>query len=382
MRILFLAPRFPLPALKGDKLRAWQVLRVLSRKHDVHLVTYTSGADERDRLAEVGEFCEVHAVPFSFVQRASAAASKPGTKTPLQVALFSSAVIRRTVEHLLPLADAVHCNTLRMCGNLPWPCPKPVIVDFIDALSASTYAAATSKPVPARWIYRAEAHRLAAYERGLVEQADRCFAVSSRDAQALGGGVDVAPHGVDTSVFKPPAAPAARAGIVFTGNLGYPPNEAAALECVNEIFPRVKARLPEATLTIAGTRPSKALRATRKEGVNLTGYVEDMAAVLQCAAVALAPMRTGGGVKTKVLEAMAAGAAVVATPEANVGIEAKPEHEILLGETPDRLADQVVRLLTAPELAEAVGDAARGHVEAHFSKEKALAPILDAYSAL
>jgi glycosyltransferase involved in cell wall biosynthesis len=280
----------------------------------------------------------------------------------------------------LAQADVVHLNTLRMVGNLPPDYVIPLVVDFIDALSA-TYRRHKALP-PVGWFYRAEAQRLRTCECALATKAAFATAVSEEDARRLSPIVSVIPHAVDTDVFRPPPPNTERNGIVFTGNLSYPPNVEAATWFVRHVFPEVRARVPEVTLRLVGDSPARSVQALTGDGIEVTGFVPSVADALQRAGVALAPVRSGSGVKTKVLEAMACGTPVVATPEANAGIGAEDGREILLAGNTNAFAEAVVELIGDPGRAASVGAAGRALVEERFSLDVMSSILLERYSRL
>lgn len=382
MRILFLAPRFPLPTVKGDKLRAWQFLRLLSSVHEVTLLSYIHSAEELALRAEVEKVCEVVTVPFGPVARGLGLVGAAFSRVPLQALLFGSGPMKRRVAELLHGCDVVHCNTLRMASNLPEPCPVPLVVDFVDALSATYRRRAESSGFAKGLAFGFEAKRLAAYEERLQRQAAFACAVSAEDAEALGGGVVAVPHGIDTEEFCPPEPGAERAGIVFTGNMQYPPNVEAAVFFAREVFPKVRSRVRDARLRLVGVNPSAEVRALAGDGIEVAGYKPSVAEELRRSAVAVAPVRSGGGVKTKILEALGCGTPVVAMAAANAGINARDGEEIVLAENAEDMAEAVVSLLEERERAEALGMAGRALVERAFSWEVTGRRLLEAYETL
>jgi len=380
MRILFLAPRFPLPATKGDQLRAWQFIQALAEEHAVTLLTYRS-ADVTDAAVRAAEpVCRVELVPRRGAVAGAAAAAFG--RLPVQTGYYTAPPMRRRVRELAATHDMLHANTFRMLGNVPDRLPIPLVVDFIDALSLYFRDLAGWCPSVLRPFVRIEARRAAAYERALVDRAAWACAVSQHDAAAIGPGVAVLPHSIDPNTFAPPPQDAPRDGIVFTGNLRYPPNRDAALWLASAVMPKVIARVPGARLRIVGVDPPAALRRVRTPGVTVTGRVPDMAEELGRAAVAVAPMRMGCGVKTKILEAMGCATPVVATPMANRGIDARDGEEIVLAADVETMAGEVAALLTDRARAQRIGAAGRRLVAARFSWETVNRHLLAAYARL
>ena len=383
MRILFLTPRFPLPAVKGDKLRAWQFIRLLSEAHEVVLISYVASEEERSRLQEVAAFCELETIPFRKPARTAGMFRAMAMRRPFQAALYESSAMREAVRKWLPGVDAVHCNTLRIAGNVPTPCPVPMVVDFIDALSKTYHGAGETMSMPLSAAVAGEARRLRIWEQELARRASHSLAVSAHDAASLGPDVRVIRHCVDVDSFIPPGPEASpRKDIVFTGNLGYRPNAEAAWRLAREIFPYVRQQVPDARLRIVGPDPRGLARELASERITVTGFVPDIVAELQTAAAAAAPVNAGGGVKTKVLEAMACGAPVVATSEANRGIEAIPGEEILIGDNAMDFGGHVAELLQEQERAAALGRAGRELAVREFSWRQVGKELLALYEEL
>lgn len=168
--------------------------------------------------------------------------------------------------------------------------------------------------------------------------------------------------------------------LLFVGNLNHPANRHAVRHAAQRIFPLVRERRPEATLTIVGQRPSTF--GTDLAGIDLTGLVEDVVPYLDEAAVFVAPLRTGGGMRVKVLEALSAGKAVVGYPEAFDGLAVEHARHVLVAATPEEFAELVLRLLADRNEREEIGRAARQWASANVSWDAVLDQYDDLYRAL
>jgi polysaccharide biosynthesis protein PslH len=229
------------------------------------------------------------------------------------------------------------------------------IVDLVDVDSEKWREFAGHAGAPLRWAYALEARRLAQCEGRAAACADRLLLVSDIEADCLrrrlpAAPVSVVPNGVDTEYFTPAsdAAGAAEPGIVFVGALDYRPNVDAVLFFLDQVWPALRARLPAATFTAVGHRPSAGLQAAARRagaGVRVAGSVADVRPYLHAAAVFAAPLRFGRGTKNKVLEAMAAGVPVVASRVAVDGLAVRDGSDVLLAETAGEHADALFALL-------------------------------------
>lgn len=172
------------------------------------------------------------------------------------------------------------------------------------------------------------------------------------------------PNGVDVDYFKPPSDQKQSAAldppkVVFTGHMSNPNNETAAKYLVQDIAPLIWQRMPQTQVQIVGSEPSAAVRALASERVTVTGRVEDMRPYLWNAGVVLLSMRSGTGIKNKLLEAWAASSPVVATPLACQGVPVVDGENLLLGNTPQELAEATCGLLADPARRQTLADKGR-----------------------
>ena len=166
--------------------------------------------------------------------------------------------------------------------------------------------------------------------------------------------------------------------VLFVGNFIHPPNVAAAMSLVTAIFPRVRAACPGAILEIVGGSAPSQLRALGSDTVHVTGAVDTVAPYLDRAAVVAAPLTVGGGVRIKVLEALAAGKAVVASSRAVEGITARPGREIVVADGETTTAEAIVELLRHENARAELGRRARTWA----TRELAWSTMADRYEAL
>ncbi len=196
---------------------------------------------------------------------------------------------------------------------------------------------------------------------------DLVVTVSAEDAALLPVPAAVVTNGVDTARFQPTSVPDS-GRVVFTGALHTSPNRDGILWFASEVWPAVRARVPDAKLEIVGSRPpADVLALGRLDGVEVKPDVPDVAPFLASARVAVVPLRIGSGSRLKALEAMASGRPVVGTSVGLGGLELEPGRDALIADEPDALAEQVTRCLTDSELAVSLGAAGRRLVEDRYS---------------
>jgi glycosyltransferase involved in cell wall biosynthesis len=267
---------------------------------------------------------------------------------------------------------------------LPAGCALPLVVDLVDALSAS-YRRWRAVAAPWLWpVLAFEARRLARYEDAVAMRGGTIsVVVSEEERRALGRAgarTIVNPNGVDLDALAFAPEGGAPGAVVFVGNLGYAPNADGIAWFVREVWPAVRRRVPTATLRIVGPRAGRRVVALgRAPGVSLTGIVPDVHAMLRGAEVAIAPLRVGAGIQNKVLEAMATGTPVVATRRAVGGIPVEPGTHCLVADTPGEFAAAVASLLGDARLRQRLSVAGRALVTARYAWERCVRALEAVY---
>lgn len=230
---------------------------------------------------------------------------------------------------------------------------------------------------PLRWaLSEADWHRWPRYERMLWHRFDRIQVFTARDAQSLAmiapdlaDRVRVNPFSIDIPAPLDPALEQA-GSILFVGNYTHPPNVDAALWLGSEIMPLLRQRYPAIRLTLVGSFPSAAMLAMAGDDIIITGRVPEIEPYLERAAVVLAPIRTGGGMRMKVLQGMAIGKAVVTTPRGAEGLTIQGQQPPLaVAEDAAGIADHILRLLNSEAERRSLGRRARQFALEHYSPD-------------
>ncbi|MFZ5616661.1 MAG: TIGR03087 family PEP-CTERM/XrtA system glycosyltransferase [Pseudomonadota bacterium] len=373
--ILYLAHRIPYPPNKGDKIRSWRTLEHLARRFRVHLAAFVDDRGDFQHRDHLESVCEsVALVPLN--RRVATLRSAAGllTGAPLTRAYYRDARMAAAVAEARKnglVAEIAFSSS--MAQYLREKAGAPRIVDLCDADSAKWSEYARRKSWPMSAVYEREGRLLAEEETRIINWAEAAFAVSEEEADLLGNrdGVEKEVqwfcNGVDAEYFKPSAADGARSTAVFVGAMDYWANIDAVLWFAREIWPAVRASAPGATFAIVGSNPAKEIRALGgSDGVIVTGRVEDVRPYVAGADLVVAPMRIARGVQNKVLEAMAMGKAVIATPAALEGIDAQTGVEAIAAASPDSFAREVLKLAEDRSAAMRIGAAARTRILADY----------------
>ena len=379
MELLLVTPRFPYPTRTGDTLTVFHLLKHFSPRHTVDLVSCADEPLPAAHIAAVAPFCRsIHTVPIPPLRSAIKGVGAVLRRRPLQAEWFYSSRAARTIEQLVRhnRYDVLYAHTVRAARYLtelkpPWPSLRVLAMQISMQLNYRRLAHYERNPFY-RLIFNYEAARLRTFESELVEHFDRVLVISEVDRAAICNRHDErfieCPHGV-TLDDKPALFEERETNtIVFSGNMNYRPNVDAAMFFVREIFPSIRARVPNVVFFIVGAKPHRSIQALRKAaGVKVTGEVESVYSWLRRATIGINPLRAGAGLQNKLLEGMACGLPMVVTPLANEGIKAVPETHLLAAETPEAFANDVVRLLENADLRRRLGEAARKFIEDNWS---------------
>ncbi len=377
-KLLFLTHRFPYPANKGDKIRALNILEHLSATHEVFLGCVdgdaegeapTSWAKERGFEVYCGSLGRSERLP-----RTALAALKG---QPLSVGYFHHPGLASWVMdvHSRHQPDLIYAFSSAMAQYAEGRAPKSrFVMDFVDVDSIKWRQYAATRNAPASWIYSMEARRLLAHDRAIAKAADASLFVSVAERALFEALVPEASaklhavsNGVDTGYFTPTGKETNSQTIAFVGVMDYWPNVEAVSWFAANVFPLVRAAVPEARFQIVGSKPTPAVRALESvSGVEVTGSVPDVRPYLEQARVVVAPLRIARGIQNKVLEGMAMARPIVTTPEALEGIHAKDGAQVLVANTPDTFSAAVIRCLRDDAL-QAMGKRAREFVLSEFS---------------
>ena len=379
MRILLVTPRFPYPTRTGDTLTVYHMLRHFSRRHEIDLVSCAGRMPSPEDVAAVTPFCRsVHTVPISRLRSVLNGSAGMLRGRPLQAGWFYSRKLARVVERLVGHAryDVLYAHTIRSARYLTdlqsdHRSLRVLAMQISMRLNYERLSRYERNPLY-RLVFKHEAARLRTFEPHLVDRFDRTLIISDVDRSAIADGrmerFFACPHGV--KLDDQPVRPEEREPntIVFSGNMNYRPNVDAATFFCREIWPRVRAVVPQSVLFIVGANPdSSIIELSRDPQVEVTGEVPSIYAWLRRAAIGIDPLRAGAGLQNKVLEGMACGLPMVVTPVANEGVNAVPETHLLTADSAAAFADQVVRLLQNTALRRQLGEAARRFIEEHWT---------------
>ena len=379
MTILFLTSRIPYPPYRGDKLKIWNLLRQLSKRHKIVLVSFIQHEQERRYETQLKEVCqEIHLVHLSRWKSLLNCVLAIFGSEPFQVAYYRSArmaaVLHETLARVNP--DVIHTHLIRMAQYTVSRTQCPRILDLTDAVSLYLSRLSTVHHNPfVRWLVSLELTRMVAYE-SIISHFDRSLVCSEHDRRFLASRIPTADigllyNGVDLEAFSVNGTIQAEPHrIIFTGNMSYVPNRDGAKFFVQEIFPHIREKIPDATFFIVGQDPPASVRALASQRIIVTGFVSDIRQEYLKSAVAVSPVRFGAGTLNKILEPLALGIPVVSTSVGIDGLGLKAGKEILVADEPQAFATAVVRMLSDKKLRAEIAGSAAEKIRARYSWEK------------
>jgi sugar transferase (PEP-CTERM/EpsH1 system associated) len=357
VRLAFLTHRVPYAPNRGDRIRAYQMLRYF-KAQGIHVCLVALAHDDEEVAHAAGLTSLVDALHVVRVTRARnllKAVPALATERPLTHVLLDSGKMRPVLEQVRrqwqPDAVLAYCSGMARFAMEPPLVTLPFVLDMVDVDSFKWEGLAEASPGPRAWLYRREARVLRRFEANATRDARATLVVSTREAEALKS-LDrafapvVLPNGVDVESFRNAEPPSTRPEVVFTGVFSYRPNEAGALWLIEQVWPLVRQRQPDAHLTLVGTGPGAMLeRRAAQAGVEVTGTVPDVRPYLWRAAVAVAPLDAAHGVQNKVLEAVAAGLPAVVTPAVHEGLPDAVRPACLVASDAAGFAEAIAQLL-------------------------------------
>ncbi len=400
LRLLVLAPFAPrLDAVHGGGKVLAQFLSRMCTRHHMALL-YLRAVDEPPIDTFILENCEwVEEVPR--VWSSNTPLRKLVRMAHLLACLFSQKPMwvgdwesRAYAERLRSLVaqwqpEIVQIETHVMAQYLRdlRDCPaRRVLTEAEPGILAAPYL--KSGPALVRRIgHKFDQAAWAHFEPAAIQQVQTVVTFSKKDQDSLAHfGLPVAITNIPFGTNLPdhPLDPLGRSPIslLFVGNFLHPPNIEAALRLIKDIFPVLHKKFPELKLTIAGPHPPQELKQLSSEPAAVTGFVQDLIPILDHAAVFVAPLCSGGGVRVKILEALSYGKAIVATPLAVEGLDLKDGEQVLLGESDAEIIAQVSLLLTNPEQRAALARRARAWACENLGWDEPIAEWEKLYSTL
>jgi sugar transferase (PEP-CTERM/EpsH1 system associated) len=376
MNILLLSPWLPWPPYDGGRIRILETLRYLSRHHSVTLVTSVGREEEVEEAGALNGLCEkiITTIRSNGTGAVFSRLSKGllSRRSLIQSFYYDT----RLAQHIRDLTSRVAYDVIQI--------EFPFLTPYLKAVEPRGHAKRIlsmhnieslrferelqlSQWGKRRLVLLGDHLFFHAWEKQALRQFDGIITVSDPERRwvrhhAPGATVELIPNGVDTDYFGPlPPLPSRQNPyVVFTGAMDYPPNVDAASWFCDEILPVVQRKIPHLCLKIVGKNPlPRVLELGERKGVQVMGTVPDIRSYIAGSLALVVPLRSGGGTRLKILEAMAMERPVISTSVGAEGLVITPGVDILIADDPEQFTNHVQLLLKSPETSNQLGRSGR-----------------------
>lgn len=374
LNILLLTPSLPYPPIWGFGIRVYQLIRELSRRHRVTLLTY--GEEPSDNVEAMRQVCadiQIVPVPGSHGGKRGAQLRSLFSPSSFQTSSLSTPAMQAALTRLLQTQkfDLIQVESSQMAG-FDFGMQVPVVLDEHNLEYELLYRLYQGERSPGRRLYNwAEYVKFRREEQQCWRRAAACLLTSGREQEILRGLLPekptaVVPNGVDIEFYLPSSAPIEPDMLLFTGLMTYRPNIDGVVYFVQEILPLIHKIRPQVTLTVVGAGAATEVTALEGPQVKIIGTVPDMRVYFSRAAAVVVPLRMGSGTRLKVLEGMAMGKPLISTSVGCEGIHVRHGEHLLVADAPQAFADSVLRVLSEPDLAASLSRQGRTLVEQEY----------------
>ncbi|MEK6644630.1 MAG: TIGR03087 family PEP-CTERM/XrtA system glycosyltransferase [Planctomycetota bacterium] len=379
--ILYLAHRLPYPPNKGDRIRTYHQIKYLAERHRVWCACFSDELEDARHITKLREMCEnVAVVPWNRGRAMIRSAMGLLRGMGLTLAAYHDARMHRIVSEWSNRVSFDATIAFSACMG-PYALEARTarrLLDLCDVDSQKWVEYAEMRRGPASWLCQREARHLRAFEEASLGRFDAVTVITNRERNQLdlagsSQRLHVVGNGVTPPTYAARAASTLGSRIGFVGAMDYPPNVEAVKWFVSNVWHRIREKLPLAQFVIIGRNPTNVVRRlVRTPGVEISGTVADVSALIRECRVIVAPLRIARGLQNKVLEAMALGRPVVATTSTAYSLDAEAGRDIVVADQSVDFAAKTLQLLTDDALCDEVAEAGRTCVEQHHSWRRIL----------
>jgi glycosyltransferase involved in cell wall biosynthesis len=360
MKILWVKADKLLPVENGGNIRTYHILRHLSSQHELTFYSYYGGREDRSYERELQKRLPGSVAvctgkrELSGVSRGLDYLVHLNAQPPYAVSRFASFKVQDQLRGWFreQRFDVAICDFLDAAVNFPGRLNIPCVLfqHNVESEIWRRHAATAHNPLK-KAMYKMEFGKMERYERIVVRKFHHVVAVSESDRAMMtkwvdGDRVTVVPTGVDLGEYRPqPDSPEPGPVVTFVGAMDWEPNVDGVEYFASEIWPAIKADVPEARLRIVGRNPDRRVKKWTSESIEVTGRVPSVVEYLHQSSVVIVPLRIGGGTRLKIYEAMATAKAVVSTTVGAEGLDVHHGRDIMLADDASSFAQAVIMLL-------------------------------------
>ena len=388
MNVLLLTQVLPYPPDSGPKIKTWNVLKYLSQRHEVTLVSFVRG-DQSAEVNHLENYCEaVYTVPIHrggwrdgwYMSKSLI------TRQPFLMVRDNRTAMHQMIKQIISQTqfDIVHVDQLNMAQYAERVTGAGKILDAHNALWLLYKRLwQTMAPGPRKWLLGRDWRLIKQYEGDICRRFEGRLTVSEEDKVALQEAAGqslkatVIPIAIDTDEVVEIRRSAEADHVLHIGTMFWPPNVDGILWFLREIFPLIQAQRPKTTFDVVGAKPPPEIMAysSNGSGVNVTGYVVDPTPYYEATGVMVVPLRAGGGMRVKILNALAQGLPIVSTTLGCEGIAVESGRHLLVADTPEAFAQATLELLEDKRLANQLGHNGRHLIQSTYDYRTACIPL-------
>ena len=372
-----LTPYLPFPLMSGGQTRSFNLIKNLSKKHEITLFSLIKNDNEREYIPELEKYCKK--------VRVFNRPSRPWTLSNILRTGFSTypfLVIRNLAtkesqaisEELLSNSyDLIHAETFYVMPHIPkTKVPILLVEQTIEYLVYKHYVEEQA-PRPLRPLLKIDVMKLKFWETYFWRHAKKVVAMSDSDRNQMeklspGLSIDIVPNGIDAQYFlakkKEDVIPRR---VLYVGNFTWLQNIEALEDLVNIVWPKIKKELKDVKLWVVGMHMTKYIKNLKSDDIEVTEGIPDVRDAYRKSTVLVTPIKGPGGTRLKILEAMASALPVVTTTVGAEGLGVRNGKEALIEDNLEDLAKSAIAVLKNPEKAKKLGDAGRKFVEQNYT---------------
>lgn len=378
MNILFISTENPYPPDHGHHIRTYNVLKGLAAQNTIYFVGFAKSEEELKYKPEIEKFCasaDIFHIDSGW-RFWLLLLFNVFSRRPFITHRYMKEEARKRIAEIMSKKkiDLVHIDLLHVSPYCEPIAKVPKILVNHNVESVRFLRRLKTEPNPLKKFYFYYQYlKLRHYEKHVSGKFDWCVVVSETDKKMLAElsgdrNFVVVPNGVDVDYFHPNGALVRANSLIWVGSMQSPYNADAVDYFLRDIWPHIKAEIPDVIIHFVGASPTKLLQKTASEDKNIRvlGYVEDVRPFMAEAAVFVAPIRSGSGTKIKVLNAMAMKMPVITTAVGAEGINAVNHKDILIADDHHDFAFKTIQMLRNPDRAKELGENGRKVIETHY----------------
>jgi len=370
MRVLVLTAKAIWPLLGGAEIRNFNLMKETSKYHDVYLLSFLLGRNDRDNFPGLEPYCKkvigIDLIRPKWKRMYKAARSLSGSR-PFIISEYHQREMSETVARVIEeeKIDVVHAHFLHVGQYASRKGRAAFVYDAhnLEHVLWERFSRIQSNPLM-RSFARRQLPKFVAWQQNVARLSEKIVTLSDDDKEeylriAPYADVTTVPNGADIDFFKPLDIETEENSIIYFANFGWPPQDDAAIYFHNDILPLVRKEIPGAKLYLVGKTPPEAVRDLACDDVVVTGFVEDIREYIQRAAVVVLPLRVGAGTKHRVFQSLAMQKPLVTTSVGAEGIALEHGKTARITDDTEEFARHTIELLKNPELRRKMGEDGR-----------------------